>query len=199
MRAKQTENARALFERYGFMPTRTFRFQGIHKNYRVFDEVNNRFINYKYQNFLNDVQTGKIKEVDPFLHTLSVANAPSAKYPRQSTADRLTRYTNYFPIETFKKEPANIRADTMKKATELKAQCNPKKHPESILINRTGDNDKDKASIYAIIDTLYVISSFNWKNVKISLQVYFRVDNAIADYHFPQIYYINEDTIALFI
>ena len=70
MRRTQTEQARNMFLRYGFMPCKTFRFQGNNKNYRVFDEVNNKFIKYNYGNFLKDISSGKVVEVDPFLHVL---------------------------------------------------------------------------------------------------------------------------------
>ena len=51
MRAQQTKDAKDLFIKYGFMPSNNFKFQGVHKNYRVFDEVHNKFIKYKFRNF----------------------------------------------------------------------------------------------------------------------------------------------------
>ena len=196
MRAAQTNNAKNLFIKYGFMPSNNFTFQGIHKGYRVFDEVNNKFVNYKYRNFLNDIKTGKVVEVDPFLHTLTVANRQRTQ-PRQVHTDRLTRYTEYFPIEQFKQEPRAIRAETMRKATELKKQASVRNHPDHIHIRRRNDEFEDKSSLYAIIDALYVISSYDWGNTKITLNVNFRMDNPIHDYHFPDIYYINKETVEM--
>ena len=197
MRAQQTKDAKNLFIKYGFMPSNNFKFQGVHKGYRVFDEVHNKFITYKYRNFLSDIQTGRVKEVDPFLHTLSVANNQNMARPANANVDRLTRYTLYFPIDTFREEPANVRTETMRKATQLKSQASVKHHPDHIHIRRRYDDFEDKTSIYAVIDTLYVISNFNWKNTKITLNINFRMNNPIHDYLFPDIYYINEDTIKM--
>ena len=197
MRAQRTNEARNLFMKYGFMPSISFNFQGTHKNYRVFDEVNNKFVSYKFQNFLNDIKTGKVQEVDPFLHSLNV-HTNRIQGPNQPVfVDRLTRYTRYFPIDIFRTESANVRNLTMQKATNFKRMANPR-NPQDIEVRRAYDTDQDKSSIYAIIDAIYVISTFDYdKDINIVINVDFRMDNNIHDYHFPDIYYINEETVIM--
>ena len=39
-----TQQARDLFNKYGYMPTDNFEFVGINKTYRVLDEVKNKYI-----------------------------------------------------------------------------------------------------------------------------------------------------------
>ena len=195
MQRERTAQARRLFMQYGFVPSYTFKLRSPYQSYRVFDEVNNKFLHYQYNTFLRDIKSGKVKPVDPFLHTLRVAAGP-ASGAGHTSVDKLQRYRDYFPIEVFKQEKEAVQSATMAAAKDMKAKANPKR-PQPIRIDRTNDDDKDKANIYALIDTLYIISNFNWGKVKICLDVYFHVNNPVHDFHFPERFYINKETVAM--
>ena len=65
-----TQQARDLFNKYGYMPRNDFEFVGINKTYRVLNEVLNTLQDVNFNTFLRKIKKNQISEVDPFLHTL---------------------------------------------------------------------------------------------------------------------------------
>ena len=95
-----TQQARDLFNKYGYMPRNDFEFVGINKTYRVLNEVLNTFQDVNFNTFMRKIKKKQISEVDPFLNTLY--HNPNPEPTRMS--DRLSRYTAIFPFDQFKKE-----------------------------------------------------------------------------------------------
>ena len=81
------EQARNLFNKYGYMPPEGFEFRGINRTYTVLDEVQNRNVRVNFNTFLRRIKQNKIPEVDPFLHTLHAA--PSSDQPKLPTDYRV--------------------------------------------------------------------------------------------------------------
>ena len=183
------EQARNLFNKYGYMPRADFQFTGINKTYRVLDEVQNRLVDVNFNTFMRKIKQNKLTEVDPFLHTL---NAIPGR-PSVGPSGRLSRYTSNFPFEQFKKESREIRQLTFRKATDFKQKALPRNH-RNISVDRVNDDVEDKSSLYAIIDTLYAISANIYKQYRVVLEVDFDVLG--ADEPVPQYYTINEETVS---
>ena len=66
--AQMTANAREMFKKYGFIPSNSFKYRGHYYSYRVFDEVHNKFVRYSLKDFQDDIKSGRVQEIDPFLH-----------------------------------------------------------------------------------------------------------------------------------
>ena len=197
-RAQLTINARNLFKKYGFITSNQFQFRGVWDSYRVFDEVHNKFIRYRYKNFIDDVQSGRVQEVDPFIHYLQ---SPATGGDSIRSSDKLERFTRNFPMDRFKHESKEVRELTMKKVQQFRSDTAPKKinkllDVEAVEIKRKDNDIDDKSSLYAIISIIYNISEQYYPNHNVSLQVYYRPNN-YRDYLFPSHHYLEEETIAL--
>jgi hypothetical protein len=178
------------------MPSNDFEYAGYNKRYRVLNEVRNRFETFSYRTLLNRIKSGKVKEVDPFLHSLFNANAPAASFAENDIAatlqDKVKRFTERFPVPRFKTESARVRVMTYRKATEFKRKALPVNH-QNIEVVRKDNEDEDKSTIYAIIDTLYAISANVYKDYKITLVVHYQDPD--LPFLYPHYYHINEETV----
>ena len=119
-----TQQARDLFNKYGYMPADNFEFTGINKTYTVLDELKNKRVDKNFNTFMRRIRLNKETEVDPFLHSLH-APAPVQTGPITS---RLARYTANFPWEKFQQESPEIRMLTMRKASDFKQKALPNNH-----------------------------------------------------------------------
>ena len=185
-----TEQARDLFKKYGYMPRNDFEFVGINKTYRVLNEVLNTFQDVNFNTFMRKIKKNQISEVDPFLNTLYHNPNPQPTH----ISDRLSRYTAIFPFDQFKKESVEIRLLTMRKAQDFKQKALPHRH-QNVKIERTDDEIQDKSSLYALIDTIYAISTQIYKEYRIVLEIGYQPfqDPEIV---IPQYYTLNEETVS---
>ena len=198
MSASYTNQARETFKKYGFIPGNSFKYRGVYYSYRVFDEVHNKFTRYMYKNFLDDIASGKVQPVDPFIHYLQ---SPATQGQSLRNSDKLERFTTNFPMDKFRLESEEIRKLTMDKVQQFRSDIAPKKinkleDVEVVHINRRDDEIEDKSSLYAMISILYAVAEQYYPNHKISLQIMYR-PNKYRDYLFPSHHYINDETKAL--
>ena len=182
-----TQQARDLFNKYGYMPTDNFEFVGINKKYRVLDEVKNRYTDMSFNTFMRRIRLNKESEVDPFLHSL-YAPAPVRNAPITS---RLAKYTENFPWEKFKQESPEIRMLTMRKASDFKQKALPSNR-RKIKVKRLDNEIEDKASLYAIIDTIFAIAKTVYREYKITLSIWYTVDSLNGPWEFPNMFVINK-------
>ena len=92
MSASHTPFVREQFKKYGFIPSNSFKFRGVYYSYRVFDEVHNKFTRYMYKNFLDDIASGKVQPVDPFIHYLQ---SPATQGQSLRNSDKYYYYTAF--------------------------------------------------------------------------------------------------------
>ena len=185
-----TQQARDLFNKYGYMPRNDFEFVGINRTYRVLNEVLNTFQDVNFNTFMRKIKKNQISEVDPFLNTLYHNPNPQPTH----ISDRLSRYTHDFPFDQFKKESVEIRLLTMRKAQDFKLNSLPPRHQDT-KIERTYDEIQDKSSLYALIDTIYAIATQIYKKYHIVLEICYQPfeDPEIV---IPEYYTLNEETVS---
>ena len=192
-----TESVRNTFIQYGFMPARGFKYTSEWRNYRVFDEVQNKYINMKYRNLMNGIRSGWFQPVDPFLHWLNYSEpqGPAQSGPAMGPrSQKLASYTQHFPMDKFRNETTALRSKTMMNANTYKAAVR-NRQPRNVVIERSEDDDDNKANLYALIDTLYAVANEIYPSHRVSLEVIYR-PNDIRDYLFPTYFHINDETIA---
>ena len=145
----RTDQARELFTRYGFRPSSSFKFRGVYYSYRVFDEVHNKFRRYSLKDLQDDVRSGRVQPIDPFLHFLQ---SPATAGDSLRNSDKLERFTRNFPMDKFAMESEGIRRATMEKAQAFRAEIAPKKinklsDVEPVTIKcKEGDDDENKST-----------------------------------------------------
>ena len=198
MSASQTPFAREQFKKYGFIPSNSFKFRGVYYSYRVFDEVHNKFTRYMYKKFLDDIASGKVQPVDPFIHYLQ---SPTTQGDSLRSSDKLERFTRNFPMDKFRLESEEIRRLTMEKVQQFRSDVAPKKiNPlgsvNAVVIKNRDDEIEDKSSLYAMISIIYAVSEQYYPNHKVVLEVNYK-PNKYRDYLFPSHHHLDDETIAL--
>ena len=194
-----TIEAQNKFKKYGFIPSYSFKWRGPWHTYRVFDEVNNKFVMYRYKDFDDDVRSGKVQPVDPFLHYLQ---SPTTQGDSLRSSDKLERFTRDFPYLPFGYESEEIRRLTMKKVQQFRSEIAPKRinkldDVEAAVIKHKDNEIEDKSSLFAMISILYAVSENYYPHHKVVLEVRYR-PNPYRDYRFPSHHYLdNDETVPL--
>ena len=196
--AQMTANAREMFKKYGFIPSNSFKYRGHYYSYRVFDEVHNKFVRYSLKDFQDDIKSGRVQEIDPFLHVLQ---SPGSSGHSLRSSDKLERFTRNFPMDKFRHESEQVRRATMEKVQEFRADIAPKRinnlgDVEAVKIKSSGSDDQDKVSLYAMISIIYSVSEQYYPNHKVGLVVEYK-PNKYRDYLFPSYHHLDDETIAL--
>ena len=198
MSASYTNQAREQFKKYGFIPSNSFKFRGVYYSYRVFDEVHNKFTRYMYKKFLDDIASGKVQPVDPFIHYLQ---SPTTQGDSLRSSDKLERFTRDFPYLPFGYESEEIRRLTMEKVQRFRSEIAPKRinklgDVEAAVIKHKDNEIEDKSSLFAMISILFAVSENYYPNHKVVLEVKYK-PNQYRDYLFPSHHYIDDETVGL--
>ena len=140
------------FAKYGYTVRGGVNFKrGAHGKIPVYNEVENRNEKMTYSDLMKRAREGKIKPIDPFLHTVLYSTEPF--YGNNSSEEK--KFAAVIEMPEFVDENAAVQLSAFKTRDAIMEAVGKN---QSFTINSTGQPDEDKGRLYGFIYGLYRVS-----------------------------------------
>ena len=171
------------FAKYGYTVKGGVNFKrGAHGKIPVYNEVENKNELMTYSELMSRARSGKIKPIDPFLHTVLYSSQPF--YGDGSSEER--KFAAVIEMPEFVEESAAVQLSAFKTRDAIMEAISQNL---SFTINSSGEPEEDKGRLYGFIYGLYRVSEQVFLRHRIVVVITDKTD------HIDHYYEISDRTI----